>query len=124
MSNKYGFPTKKELSTRLQEITLYYDEDMREEEEPSDEEEAFMDVRLQVFGGWQIHTGDSSYDQDHRGYWGSGYIRCVPDVRNMTEEEADELAEELIDMAKEAFAMDPRNDGKDPDTADEGEDDV
>jgi len=34
-----------------------------------------IEVRLQLFdGSYQVWTGDSSYDTDHRGYWGSGSI--------------------------------------------------
>ena len=57
-----------------------------------------IDVRLQVHdGSWSLHTGDSSYDQDHRGHWGAGFLtpRC----------NARELARELIDEAEESAAM-------------------
>lgn len=52
-----------------------------------------FDVRLQVHdGSWSLHTGDASYDQDHRGYWGAGFL---------TEGDGDcrELAQDLIDEA-------------------------
>jgi hypothetical protein len=49
-----------------------------------------VDVRLNVQeGGWKLLTGDSSYDQDHRGQWSCGFLpygRC-----NLTQ-----LAKELI----------------------------
>ncbi len=39
-------------------------------------EDYSIDVRLQVHesGQWSLHFGDSSYDQDHRGVWGSSSI--------------------------------------------------
>jgi hypothetical protein len=64
-----------------------------------DNEEAYMDVRLQVHqgGGWSIHTGDASYDQDHRGYWGASSLSRDTDCA--------ELAEELIEQAKDMHAQ-------------------
>lgn len=57
------------------------------------------DVRLQVWsdGTWQIHTGDSSYDQDHRGARGSSCL--LWDRQNLTE-----LARDLIEQAKDQHA--------------------
>src|SRR5690606_813072 len=36
------------------------------------------DVRLQVYedGDWAIRFGDSSYDQDHRGFWGASIVHA------------------------------------------------
>jgi hypothetical protein len=49
-----------------------------------------IDVRLNVQeSGWKLLTGDSSYDQDHRGQWSYGFLsygRC-----NLTK-----LAKQLI----------------------------
>lgn len=46
---------------------------------------------------WNVRTGDSSYDQDHRGFWGSG---CV------TEDcDAQELAKELFEQVMEHYAQ-------------------
>lgn len=35
-----------------------------------------IDVRLQVMpdGAWEVHSGDSQYDTDHRGFWGSSEV--------------------------------------------------
>lgn len=57
------------------------------------------DVRLQVMddGGWCVHMGDASYDQDHRGFWGaSGLTRSTNCV---------ELARELIDQCADHAAQ-------------------
>lgn len=56
-----------------------------------------IDVRLQVGErGWSVHTGDPSYDQDHRGFWGAssmdGRTNCY------------DLAKDLIDQARDAHA--------------------
>lgn len=57
-----------------------------------------MDVRLQVHSGmWSILTGDSSYDQDHRGCWGSGWLS--------RETDCNELAADLIGQVEEDAAM-------------------
>ena len=58
-----------------------------------------MDIRLQVYpdGNWAIRTGDSSYDLDHRGYWGAGFITPSTNCR--------ELAKDLIGEADEHAAM-------------------
>ena len=68
-----------------------------------DDGEPFGEVRIQVMPdyGWYWHTGDSSYDQDHRGYWGAASIGL-----NMTEEEARDTAIDLIDQARDAAAWD------------------
>lgn len=60
---------------------------------------SWVDVRLQVFddGQWSIHSGDSSYDQDHRGHWGCGSLNHETDC--------DELAQELLDEAMDSYAQ-------------------
>jgi hypothetical protein len=54
-----------------------------------------VDVRLQVLedGTYTLHTGDASYDTDHRGFWGSGTLTrpCSPQDR--------------IDLAKDLVAQ-------------------
>lgn len=58
------------------------------------------DCRLRVMdnGNWQILTGSSDYDQDHRGFWGASFLPY--DRANLTH-----LARELIDEAKDSEAM-------------------
>ena len=45
-------------------------------EAEEDGETPSVDVRLQVYpdGTWTVHSGDSQYDLDHRGFWGAGSI--------------------------------------------------
>lgn len=74
------------------------------EEYDSDEdflEDAYIDIRLQVMDDhqWYFHSGDSQYDQDHRGYWGSS---CVGKCASM--EIAKGIAKELIEQAADAAA--------------------
>ena len=62
------------------------------------EEDASIDVRLQVYpdGQWAVRWGDSQYDQDHRGFWGSS---SVPgDNRRF---DSKDIARDLIDQARE-----------------------
>ncbi len=66
-----------------------------------------FDVRLQVHenGRWSVHTGDSQYDQDHRGFWGSGFLSRSTNCR--------ELAADLIDQcADHAAQCEPVNGGE------------
>lgn len=76
----------------------YKPEDIADEEgNPS------IDVRLQVYadGRWALRTGDSSYDQDHRGYWGAGSVS--PDMKKS---DVRSLAKELIEEAADQYASD------------------
>ena len=59
-----------------------------------------IDTRLQVLedGTWEIHTGDSQYDQDHRGYWGSNSLPGDGHRFNSRE-----VAKDLIDQVKEVY---------------------
>lgn len=64
----------------------------------SDGDTPGYDVRLQVVEGegWQIWTGDSSYDTDHRGAWGAGYLTRRGNTRD--------LAADLIEQVRDAIA--------------------
>jgi hypothetical protein len=58
------------------------------------------DIRLQLHDGtWSFHTGDSQYDQDHRGAWGSGFC-----PRGVSKAEARSIAKDLIDEAMSDYA--------------------
>jgi hypothetical protein len=63
-----------------------------------DADENYIEVRLQVRknGDWAVHTGDSQYDLDHRGFWGNS---CLDHRSNCRE-----LAAELIDQCKDHAA--------------------
>ncbi len=88
-------PSIKSVASELRGYKPYIEDSFVEEsgEEPG------MDVRLQYHdnGGWCLHTGDSQYDQDHRGHWGAGYLTRATNCR--------ELAKELIDEVVESIAM-------------------
>lgn len=66
-----------------------------------DDRDGVIDVRLQVQPGrgWSLLTGDSSYDQDHTGYWGASCLSSkdrVCDLRG--------LARDLIDQVRDMHA--------------------
>lgn len=97
----------------LAEIVYSHSKYLRTNFEPSDlsedgdEENAGGDIRLQVLpgiydtpGSWRTWSGDSQYDTDSRGFWGTSFVpyRC-------THKQALEIARELIDDAQESFAM-------------------
>jgi len=58
------------------------------------QEEPYGDFRLQVYpdGSWEIHTGASDFDQDHRGCWAAALIPV-----GMSVEEAHTQAQDLIE---------------------------
>jgi len=57
-----------------------------------------IDVRLSVSeDGWSLHFGDSGYDTDHRGFWGSGSAD--------TESDLDALAFDLLEQALDSYAQ-------------------
>ena len=64
-----------------------------------DEDEG-IEVRLQYIPGegWEVHHGDPSYDLDHRGYWGSGWIEGSMMDMVYLEEVAQDLLAQVEDM--------------------------
>lgn len=85
------YPTKDELITALKSVR----KDAREWDLTDG-----IDVRLQCTEvGWQLHTGDASYDQDHRGVWGSD---CV--MFDSTAVDLAAIATRLIDECEEMQA--------------------
>jgi hypothetical protein len=67
------------------------------------DEELCTDVRLQILpdGSWAVHTGDSSYDQDHRGVWGSASVPFSGRFDSMAMARA--LWNQCVDMAVDGF---------------------
>jgi hypothetical protein len=90
---KIKFPKISSVARELRDAKAYI------EAPASDEEAGWMDVRLQVMedGSWGIHTGDASYDLDHRGHWGASSLSRRS---NCTE-----VARDLIEQARESYAM-------------------
>ena len=59
------------------------------------ERDAYVDVRLRVHKDeWAVLSGDSSYDQDHRGCWGASSVDCETDPGFV----ADDLISQVLDM--------------------------
>ncbi len=75
------------------------DDDSADRSVWDDENDGYMDVRLQVYpnGQWCVRTGDACYDSDHRGYWGAGSLAWDTDC--------EDLAAGLIDEAKDHAAQ-------------------
>jgi hypothetical protein len=65
-------------------------------------EDGQVDVRLQVYpdGAWQVHTGDASYDTDHRGFWGS---TSIPTTRERWS--SYDVARDLIEQCRDDHAQ-------------------
>jgi hypothetical protein len=56
--------------------------------------EELMDVRLRYVPDtdhWNLHTGDPSYDQDHRGVWATGHLNGFE-----TQAECEAMAQEML----------------------------
>ena len=70
--------------------------------EETKEEERYCDIRLQVYpdGQWALRSGDSSYDQDHNGFWGCSSITDKTTVKTIRETVSD-----LIEQVEEDIAM-------------------
>ena len=74
--------------------------------------EGWCDVRLQVYPRssatglcpWIVRSGDSSYDLDHTGYWGSATVPGVggPKMRPRRFN-AQEMARKLLDQVKDQW---------------------
>jgi hypothetical protein len=60
----------REVRRYAEELRTFRPEDIANEEgKPGG------DIRLQVTEeGWEVHTGDPSYDTDHRGKWGASWV--------------------------------------------------
>jgi hypothetical protein len=69
-----------------------------------------VDVRLQVTedGAWYLHSGDASYDQDHRGFWGAGSLPGKAERSSLGEKDRARIcrmwAEDLLDEVREEVA--------------------
>lgn len=89
------FPSPEEIGAELASIA-----DFAEPE--AEGEPGWADVRLQVWddGTWAIHTGDASYDQDHRGFWGAGSL-----ASDATESDIAQLAADLLEQALDDCAQ-------------------
>jgi hypothetical protein len=60
-----------------------------------------IDCRLRYFdGNWSFLTGDSSYDQDHRGHWGASCVGA-----NLAVSEAQNIACDLVEQVLESIAL-------------------
>lgn len=97
-----AWPTVDEILEVLSEIPGDIDPEAEAGEE--EDEPAYRDVRLQVYpgphGAWYIREGDSSYDQDHRGFWGASSVSSGD-----SDETLREIAADLLDQAQDSHAQ-------------------
>ena len=97
MENIPDSPTVTELAIELLAVSVHVETDMIDPgcDEPS------IDVRLRLHGGsWYLMVGDSSYDQDHRGYWGASSVGY-----DLPMDDAKDIALDLIDQALDDHAQ-------------------
>jgi hypothetical protein len=86
----------------IQEVFRYLQTVVANADSEFDEEGIDCRLQLRVSGDeytWAVHTGDSSYDQDHRGYWGASSYNSTLD-----EQQCAYLARELVEQALEQCA--------------------
>ena len=67
--------------------------------------EGECDVRIQVYDDseWALRWGDSSYDQDHRGYWGASSVPGVNKHGRETRFDSKATAKDMIEQAKDQY---------------------
>jgi hypothetical protein len=84
------FPTIKQVASNLKYINSTID---------STNEDG-LDIRLHVWEdeSWTIHTGDSQYDTDHRGFWGSSTLMGKCNWLSIRD-----IARDLLDQVKEDY---------------------
>jgi hypothetical protein len=94
---KLGFSIS-DVCEELSDIRDYletYDDD----EIADDDGVPGTDVRINSTGeGFKILYGDSSYDDDHRGFWGSSYVRKGSNDYDLIEIAYDLIEQLLEDM--------------------------
>lgn len=103
------FPSIKAVAAELRDANARVDRKDIEQARKLNPDDSGLDVRLQVYpdGSWALRTGDSSYDQDHRGYWGSGTL----DGKRF---DSEGMAKELLEQCKEQHATDQPEECKHP----------
>lgn len=75
-----GQPAVRELASCLSGLKR----DIPGPDEFGPDETPGLEVRLQVHdGGWQLWTGDSQYDTDHRGSWADCYLTASDNCRTV-----------------------------------------
>ncbi len=84
-----------DLFAVVQKSKTYNPEDIDDGDGPS------IDVRLRYFQGCMyFYTGDSSYDQDHRGFWGSSSVGPHTDLATCSN-----IANDLLDQVLENMSQ-------------------
>lgn len=63
-----------------------------------------VDIRLQLFKGYHIWTGESCYDTDHRGFWGSSELVIRDEYGELyNDDDYIELATEIVEQALDSL---------------------
>lgn len=97
---------KKDITSLMehlpQEVEVLWDDEYEDDEEP------YIDVRLQVHAevdcgefkimDWQLHTGDSQYDTDHTGFWGHASVLQESGVEGIVEELLEGVIDAMVDQ--------------------------
>lgn len=96
--NTVKFPSIADVANDLRIINADLRGDGNDYRSEDDGGAGACDIRLQVMpdGAWTIHVGDSSYDLDHRGFWGSA---CLDGRRFDSRAVARDLIEQARDHA-------------------------
>lgn len=94
--DSYGFDSEEELEGFLtkekSDIVKYLSQILKD---APDSEEEPLEIRLQVDDySWNIKTGDSSFDQSHKGYWGFGFANKGDNAKDLAEGLIENLMED------------------------------
>lgn len=92
-----GWPSVDDIFTQLVAIQA-------EVKAWKDPEVVETDVRLQVRvaageASWEVHSGDASFDQDHRGYWGASSVNIAEGYKLLRECARDLQSQSIDDWA-------------------------
>ena len=79
--------------------------DLEPAADDADEEDHYVDVRLQVYpdGQWALRVGDPSFDLDHHGWFGAGSLPRPSADAPFALCDARMLARDLLSNAKDSF---------------------
>lgn len=80
----------------------------------TDTEDHGIELRLQVVdGSWYLHSGDPSYDTDHRGYWGCAFLPVLDEdengdhyaIESYTKKRCREISIDLLEDIAESYSQ-------------------
>ena len=82
------------VKSQIENVRVFFEDDLDVLE---------VDIRLQLVDGtYYFHSGDSQFDDDHRGAWGYG---CIDVTEEYSDDDLSFIAEEIVNEALEDFEV-------------------